>query len=73
LLFLVLFTFGKVLFFVFQLAYEGINQHYTQGYLDQAKYLSDTKNGQDIVRLVKDNLANYFEQKKKAAEVIFYL
>ncbi|XP_060584904.1 voltage-dependent calcium channel subunit alpha-2/delta-3-like [Ruditapes philippinarum] len=54
--------------YILQLAYEGINQHYTQGYLDQAKYLSDTKNGQDIVRLVKDNLANYFEQKKKAAE-----
>lgn len=52
-----------------QLAYDGINQHYTQGYLDQAMYLSDTKNGEDIVKLVKDNLADYFEQKKRAAEV----
>jgi len=32
-------------------------------------YVSDTKNGEDIVRQVKDNLANYFEQKTKAAEV----
>ncbi|KAL4236040.1 hypothetical protein ACF0H5_004426 [Mactra antiquata] len=54
--------------YILQLAYDGINQHHTQGYLDQASYMSDTKNGEDIVKVVKDNLANYFEQKKKAAE-----
>jgi len=56
---------------VLQLAYEGINQHYTQGYLDSAMYKPHTRHGMDIVRIVKENLANYFEQKKTAAEVTF--
>ncbi|XP_052254694.1 voltage-dependent calcium channel subunit alpha-2/delta-2-like isoform X2 [Dreissena polymorpha] len=54
--------------YILQLAYDGINQHYTQGFLDKAMYQPHTKKGEDIVRIVKDNLADYFEQKKLAAE-----
>ncbi|XP_052774120.1 voltage-dependent calcium channel subunit alpha-2/delta-3-like isoform X2 [Mya arenaria] len=34
--------------YILQLAYEGINQHYTQGYLDSAMYQPHTKNGEEI-------------------------
>lgn len=53
-----------------QLASDGINRHITQSLLDQAIYSDEKKNGTELVEQVKEDLADYFRNKKRAAEVI---
>ncbi|KAL3869469.1 hypothetical protein ACJMK2_042147 [Sinanodonta woodiana] len=50
------------------LASDGINQHYSQSYLDQATYTYEQKDGEEIIQQVKEDLAIYFSQKKRAAQ-----
>ena len=52
-----------------QLASEGIKRDYTQGLFDTANYTFEEKDGDVIVRQVKESLGNYFRCKRIAAWV----
>ena len=52
-----------------QLASEGIKREYTQSLFDQANYEDEEKDGEDLVRQVKESLGDYFSKKKRAAQV----
>ena len=54
-----------------QLASEGIKRDYTQSLFDQASYTYEEKNGEELVRQVKESLGDYFSSKRKAAQVRF--
>ncbi|XP_005108179.1 voltage-dependent calcium channel subunit alpha-2/delta-2 [Aplysia californica] len=54
--------------YIIQLANDGIKRDFTQSFLDQANYISEKKDGGDLVQLVKDTLGDYFEKKKRAAQ-----
>lgn len=54
---------------IFQLASDGICRDYSQSYLDHATYTFEQKNGEEIVKQVKEKLSDYFNKKKRAAEV----
>ncbi|PVD23318.1 hypothetical protein C0Q70_16586 [Pomacea canaliculata] len=54
--------------YIMQLASDGINRHITQSLLDQAIYSDEKKNGTELVEQVKEDLADYFRNKKRAAE-----
>ena len=54
-----------------QLASEGIKRDYTQSLFDQASYTDEEKNGEELVRQVKESLGDYFSSKRKAAQVRF--
>ncbi|XP_067678444.1 voltage-dependent calcium channel subunit alpha-2/delta-2-like [Haliotis asinina] len=54
--------------YILQLAGDGIKRDVTQSYLDQANYTFEKKNGETIVKVVKETLGDYFRKKKKAAE-----
>ena len=54
-----------------QLASEGIKRDYTQSLFDQASYTYEEKNGEELVRQVKESLGDYFSSKRKAAQVHF--
>jgi len=45
----------------------------TQENFDLANYTVEAKNGDDVVKEVKDTLSNYFYQKQAAALVIHFL
>lgn len=62
-------SFHDRFFVILQLAGDGIKRDVTQGYLDQANYTFEKKNGETIVKVVKETLGDYFRKKKKAAEV----
>ena len=53
-----------------QLASEGIKREYTQSLFDQANYEDEEKDGEDLVRQVKESLGDYFSKKKRAAQVM---
>lgn len=55
--------------FIFQLASDGICRDFSQSYLDQATYTFEQKDGQEIVKEVKEKLSDYFNKKKRAAQV----
>ena len=55
---------------IFQLASDGICRDYSQSYLDHATYTFEQKNGEEIVKQVKEKLSDYFNKKKRAAEVL---
>ncbi|KAL8570692.1 hypothetical protein ACOMHN_039127 [Nucella lapillus] len=55
--------------YILQLANDGINKHITQSLLDQARYMSEIKNGAELVAQVKKELGKYFHNKIQAAEV----
>lgn len=50
-----------------------INKDLTQELFDLADYTVEPKNGEDVVKDVKETLSNYFIQKQKAAIVNFKL
>jgi hypothetical protein len=55
------------------MAVDAIKRDYTQGLIDQAKYTYEKRNGEDIVKQVKQQLTQYFAQKKQAAQVLGFL
>ena len=52
-----------------QLASEGIKREFTQMLFDTANYTFTEKDGDKLVRQVKEGLGNYFSLKIKAAQV----
>jgi hypothetical protein len=52
-----------------KLASDGIKKDFSQAYLDKANYTFEIKDGRDNVEKVKRELGEYFNKKKKAAEV----
>ena len=55
--------------FYCQLASEGIKREFTQGLFDLSNYTYEEKDGDQLVRQVKDSLGDYFRKKKVAAQV----
>ncbi|BFY99384.1 hypothetical protein BsWGS_02424 [Bradybaena similaris] len=53
--------------YILQLASDGIKRDFTQSYLDKAEYKDETKNGNDLITLVQQQLGDYFQNKKQAA------
>ena len=56
-----------------QLASEGIKRDYTQGLFDTANYTFEEKDGDVLVRQVKESLGNYFLSKRIAAWVSLFI
>ncbi|KAK2155924.1 hypothetical protein LSH36_227g06072 [Paralvinella palmiformis] len=56
--------------YILQLASEGIKREYTQSLFDTANYTYQEKDGDEIVRQVKESLGDYFSKKKHAAQRI---
>lgn len=56
---------------LFKSASDLINRDLTQELFDMANYTVEAKNGEDVVKEVKDTLSNYFLQKQQAAIVKF--
>lgn len=52
-----------------KLASDGIKKDFSQAYLDKANYTFERKDGRDNVEKVKQELGEYFNKKKRAAEV----
>ncbi len=52
-----------------QLANDHINRDLTQELFDLANYTVEAKNGEEVVKEVKETLSNYFFQKQAAAYV----
>jgi hypothetical protein len=55
--------------YIIQLASDHINRDLTQQYFDLANYTVEAKDGEEVVKEVKDTLSNYFTQKQAAAIV----
>nr|KAI8754030.1 voltage-dependent calcium channel subunit alpha-2/delta-3-like [Biomphalaria glabrata] len=53
--------------YLLQLANDGIKRDMTQSFFDEATYLSEKKNGSELVKLVNDTLSEYFRKKTSAA------
>ena len=58
---------------IFQLANDHINRDLTQDLFDLANYTIIAKNGDVVVKEVKESLSNYFIQKQAAAYVSLYI
>ncbi|KAK2171034.1 hypothetical protein NP493_1112g00000 [Ridgeia piscesae] len=56
--------------YILQLASEGIKREYTQSLFDTANYTFEEKDGDVLVRQVKESLGNYFRSKRIAARRI---
>ncbi|CAL1539791.1 unnamed protein product [Lymnaea stagnalis] len=56
--------------YILQLANDGIMRDATQSFLDEATYISEKKDGGELVRLVNDSLGEYFRKKTSAATAL---
>ena len=54
---------------ILQLASEGIKREFTQSLFDAANYTYEDKDGDELVRDVRESLGDYFSSKKNAAQV----
>ena len=54
-----------------QLASEGIKREYTQSLFDTANYTFEEKDGDVLMRQVKESLGNYFHSKRITARVSY--
>ncbi|XP_063400495.1 voltage-dependent calcium channel subunit alpha-2/delta-2-like [Mytilus trossulus] len=54
--------------YILQLANDGICRDFSQGYLDNATYTFEQKDGKEIVKQVKEKLSDYFNKKERAAQ-----
>jgi len=61
---------NKDIFFVIKLANDDINRELTQELFDLANYTVEAKSGEEVVKVVKETLSEYFTQKQDSAYVI---